>query len=136
MGPVLELQKAIRTLLIADATLTSLMGGTPRFYDHVPDEQTFPYIFYEAGLTIEWDTSTEDGWDAHPRIHVYSEVESSKPARDISNRIEALLHNTTALVLTGYTVVMIRRNEHQCFREPDGQVWHSLTSFRALIEEN
>lgn len=136
MTATTELQAYVKTTLSADASLIALCGGTLRFYDHVSDEATFPYVFFEVGDTSEWDTSTEDGWDARPRIHVFSDAESSKPARLISGRIEELLHNAAPIVLTNYRVVLLRREGHSCLREPDGQVWHSLTSFRALLEEN
>jgi len=135
MSASVQLQKAIKAAIEADATITSLWGSAPTVYDHVPDEASFPYIFYESRETNEWDTSTEDGWDERPRIHVFDEREGSKFARNISGAIENLLHNNTTLVLTGYRVVMLRREGALCIREPDGQVWHSLTSFRALIEE-
>ena len=136
MTATTELQAWVRTTLLADASLQTLCGGTTRFYDHVPDELAFPYIFFEIGDTDEWDTSTELGWEARPRIHVFAENESSKPARLISGRVEELLHNAAPIVLTNYRVVLLRREGHSCIREPDGQVWHSLTSFRALLEEN
>jgi hypothetical protein len=135
MTATTELQAYVRATLLADAPLVALCGGTLRFFDHVSDEAAFPYVFYEAGDTAEWDTSTEDGWETRPRIHVFSDAESSKPARLISGRIEELLHDTAPFVLTNCRVVLLRREGYSCIREPDGQVWHSLTSFRALLEE-
>ena len=133
MGPGLELQVAVKTLLEADASLQTLMGGTFKVYDHIPDELDFPYILYEANEMNEWDTSTETGWVFTPRIHAFSKKEGSLQARQITDRIETLLHNAD-LVPTGYNCVLFRREGNQCIREPDGQVWHSFTSFRALVE--
>lgn len=136
MSASVQLQKAIKTVLEADATLISLWGGAITLYDHVPDEAPLPYLFYDVNANEEWDTSTEDGWECLPRIHVFSDKEGSKFAREVSGVIEDALHNNTTLSLTGYRVVLMQRLGSSCVREDNGQVWHSLSSFRALIEEN
>lgn len=136
MSGSIKLQAHIKALLEADASLATAFGQAVKVYDDVPDENLMPYIRYEVNTEDRWDTSTENGWDCRPRIHVFAKGESSKFVRTVQNVIETTLHNLAPFVLTGYRVVLLRAEGHQCIQEPDGQVWHSLTSFRALIEEN
>lgn len=136
MSANLELQKKIKEILEANTTLSALWGSAITVYDHVLDEKAFPYIWYDANLTNEWDTSTEDGWECLPRIHVFDSKETSKFLRQVMGTIESILHNNHPLTLDGYNVVLLQRTTNQVIRETDGQVWHGLSSFRALIEEN
>ena len=136
MSASIELQTWIKGVLEANITLAANWGSAVNLFDHVPDEQSFPYLLYENGDSGEWDTSTELGWDVRPRIHVFSEGESSLFPRTILGTIENILHRNEPTVLTGYRLILLRHVETQCFREPDGQVWHGLASFRALLEEN
>lgn len=135
MSASLALQAAIKSALEADTALAAAYATTVKVYDDVPDEHAFPYIYYEVNADNEWDTSTEIGWDCRPRIHVFAKGESSKFVREVQAAIYNALHNTPPM-LTGFNCVLLRVEGHQCFPEPDGQVWHSLTSFRALVEEN
>lgn len=136
MSASLELQTYIKTVLEANSTLAATFVADVVIYDDVPDEATFPYIYYEVNADDRWDTSTENGWECRPRIHVFAKGESSKFVREVQDVIANILHNLAPFVLTGFNCVLLRVEGHQCFPEPDGQVWHSLTSFRALVEEN
>lgn len=136
-----ELQKAIKTLFTGDASLATLLGGTVRFYDLVPEDAALPYIeFGEAGITA-WDTDVADsrsgfGEEHLLSIHVWSSYEGKKEASLIQRRVRELLQDNTSLSLGGHTLVNMRFLFSDLVRDPDGQAFHAISQFRAVTEEN
>jgi len=136
-----ELQKAIKTLLVGDATLATLLGGAVRFYDLVPEGAALPYIEYgEAGITA-WDTDpaddrSGDGEEHTITIHIWSSYEGKKEVSLVQRRVRELLQNNTSLSLTGHILVNMRFLVSDTVRDPDGQAFHGISQFRAVTEEN
>lgn len=138
--PTIELQKAIRSVIKADATLATLMGGTVRFYDHVPERTDQPYIEYREGSTAAWDTSesgssTGFGKEHTISINVWSDYEGTKQMRQILRRVYDLLQNNTSMVLSGHKLVNLRFMFDDIVPEPDGQSYHGISQYRAITEE-
>lgn len=135
----LEVQGAIRNALKADATLTTLLGGTFRFFDRVPEREEMPYIYYRARAG-EWDTSetdaaSGDGKEIECNIHVWSKYEGLKECEQILQRITDLLQNNTSLALSGHNLVNMRFVYSDIVEDEDGKSIHGIVQFRAVTEE-
>jgi len=137
--PAFELQKAIRTAILADATLRSLISNPVRFYDLVPERAPMPYLQYSEPGTAEWDvtpTETDDGFGHEHTItlHVWSSYEGQKEVGEILYRLAELFRDWSAS-LTGHRLVNIRYQFSDRLRDPDGQAYHGIIQFRAVTEE-
>lgn len=138
--PSLELQKAVRTLLTGDSELATLMGGTVKFLDHVPEREDQPYIVYRESSTQEWDTSVAGSASGFGKQHtvslnVWSDYEGVKQTRLILRRVYDLLQNNTSLALVGHSLVNMLFMFDDVVQEPDAQVYHGISQYRAITEE-
>ena len=136
-----ELQKAINALLTADATLATLLGGTVRLYDAVPENAELPYIEFGGAGILEWGTDpaddrSGDGEEHTLTFHVWSSYEGKKEVSLVQRRMHELLHDKTSLDLDGHTLVNLRFLMSDTVRDPDGQAFHGISQFRAVTEEN
>lgn len=140
--PILELQAAVRTALLADATLATLMGGTVRFYDYVPEDSAQPYIVYRSGNVAAWDTDETDAKTGFGHEHmftfnIWSSYEGTQEALNILRRIYDLMQNDAGtLSLATHTLVNLRFMFQDIVPEPDGQSYHAVAQYRAITEEN
>ena len=127
----LQLRKAIYDALTADASLNALVAG---IHDSVPAETSFPYIVLGEIQGRDWSTKTTSGARLLITVDVYSRYLGQKEASDIMERIKTLIHQAP-LVLTGYTLVMIRYDLSDIELENDGLTYHGRMRFLALVED-
>jgi hypothetical protein len=137
--PAFELQKAMRTDILADAALKALVSDPVRLYDYVPENAAMPFIAHDEPGTAEWDvtpTETDDGYGHEHTImfHVWSAYEGKKELGAILYRLEQLFRDW-APSLTGHRLVNIRFQFSDRLRDPDGQAYHGVIQFRAVTEE-
>jgi Protein of unknown function (DUF3168) len=137
--PAWEVQKAIKTLLEADADLATAMGGTVAFYDHVPERAAMPYLVFDEPQSGEWDvtpTETDEGFgkEHNVQLHTWSAYEGKKQTNEMLRAIEVAMRDP-ALSLTGHRLINIRFQFSDRLRDPDGQAYHGIIQFRVVTEE-
>ena len=86
-----------------------------------------------------FDTKTEDGAEATMTIHVWDSPDADADAvgfsltkRIMSAIVDAL--DQVLLTVTGHTVVLLRFEFSDTFRDPDGLTVHGVQRFRALTQ--
>lgn len=132
---LVEVQRAVITLLRSSASLASAMGqATPEVYDYVPETAMFPHVVYQLSDSPEYDTTTETGFECNFEVHVWSQAEGKLESHKIMEVIYQLLHNNNTLSLTGYTLCNMRFQTSRVLRDPDGQTYHGVMQFRSVIE--
>ena len=126
-----ELQRAIYLKLNGDATLSALITGV---FDHVPQNQAFPYVVLGEDTLKDWSTFGTLGQEPTVTLHVWSRSRGKREAQDILSRIDTLLHRAS-LTVTGQNVTGIEREFEQTLRDGDGVTYHGVQRYRVLLHE-
>jgi hypothetical protein len=126
------LQQSIFATLIANAALTSLLGGA-RVYDDVPQASPFPYLTFGHSLVRDWSTGSEDGSEHVVTLHVWSQGKGKKEAHEIMGAVRTALHDQ-ALTLAGHRLINLRHELSEARRETDGDTTHGIVRYRAVTE--
>lgn len=95
---------AVKTHLLADATLTTLLGSGARVFDgepaKVPDA---PYVV--IGEAVELPNNRMGGKKGRTvvmTVHVWSKTSTDVQRDAVAERVDDLLDNNLALVVTGF----------------------------------
>lgn len=131
-APGLELQKAIRDALIADAAFVSLLGGA-KIYDHAPAQTPYPYVTFGRTAGYDWSTGTERGLEQLLTLHVWSKGKGKAEAETIVARLRSLLEQG-GLALETHHLVSLVFDYAEVRYDDDLTLYHGLLRFRALLE--
>lgn len=130
-----ELQEAVFQRLGQDSKLALIMGApAARVFDYVPENTPFPYIQYQLVQSVEDGTTTTDGFACVYQIHVWSTYEGTKESHDIMQRVYELLHQQYDFSLQMYRMINQRYEFSELMRDPDGQTYHGVMRFRAVLD--
>jgi hypothetical protein len=128
----LELQKAMRAALVADAGLVSLLGA-PRIFDDVPPGTPFPYVTFGLSSAHDWSTDTESGREHLLTLHVWSRTGGKKEMLGVMDEIERVLAAADLSMETNHLVDLGLQYEEARYEEQnDG--YHGLLRYRAVTE--
>jgi len=130
-GMDLSLQKAIVEALLADTTITAIVGD--RVYEEVMENSEFPYIV--LGDTQEIDDSVQclDASEIFVDVHAWTNTPGFADIKRLTNAIRRVIHNAD-LVLDEERCVSIRHRITRTFPDQDIVVKHSIVTFSALTE--
>ena len=84
------LRAAVHDALIADAALTSLLGG-PKIYDEPPRSAAFPYVTLGETRVADYSTGTEQGEEHQLTLHAWSRQGGHKEAHMIAGALLSAL---------------------------------------------
>lgn len=132
MNSAVSLRAAIHGALIADAPLTSLLGGG-KIFDEPPRDAALPYVTLGEDVIADGSTATEDGDEHALTLHVWSRQGGHKEAHLICGAVLEALADTP-LALEGHHLANLRFVVADVRREPDGRTYHGLVRLRALTE--
>jgi len=130
MTAVYEVQKAMKTLLTADSTLSAIIVGV---YDSVPTNSDFPYLVFSDSTNTANNLFGHNVRDLTMTIHIFSRYEGFKEAYQIQDRLEAVLDHAT-LSLNTLHAVYCEYEFSTSLRDPDGITLHVPVRFRLKIE--
>jgi Protein of unknown function (DUF3168) len=129
--PDFALQKAVVAALRADAALGALIGTA--IYDDPPREAAFPYVSLGAASLADGDTASERGYVHLFHLDIWSRQGGRKEVRAILGAIEAVLHDAS-LALDGHSLVNLRFEFADIFRDEDGETMRGVVRYRAVTE--
>lgn len=131
------LQDALLSRLTTALTGVSLPGITGAtnvpVLDHVPDGEAYPYVTVGETDVSDWGDKDEVGSEQSLTIEVFTRYRGKKQARVIARLIYESLHQQTFGV-TGHRLVLIRCEQTDYSREPDGLTYSARSRYRALVE--
>lgn len=133
-APEYEMQVALRTLLIADAGLTAIVGGTPAVFETVPSDKTgltYPYMHLDY-QEIGDDQACVTFSELVVTVHIWSNTGNKEEAWSIKNRVQAVLK--TKPTLTGYTVKNWEFMSGRVYDDPEPSISHGIVEFRYEVE--
>lgn len=131
-APVTSLRRAIRSTLLADATLVSLLGGT-KVFDDTPSGTQAPYVVFADTLWRDWSSSLSRGAEQILVLSVWSTQRGVREALDIAERVIALL-DEAPLTLTGAKLIDLRFLQLETKRDGGGRFARANLRFRATTE--
>lgn len=140
---LVALQTAIRTILVNDATLTSLTGSSAltsgaRVFDGVPDDQAYPYISFADKHVEPVDTFDKDVNDDRIMLYVWSQSKGDAEALNIASRVNDLLHGASLdLTASGFRNIpsSLQLEMLDTMREPDGRTRKAIMRYKTMNEE-
>jgi hypothetical protein len=92
MGALNDFQVALYTALIADSTLTGLIGGADHIGDWVSPDGPYPWITIGEDKEKQWVNKTEPAnFETMAIIHVWSKKKGWKEANQILDRLDVIL---------------------------------------------
>ena len=124
------LQKALYETLSGDTALTALVTG---IFDHVPQEQDYPYVTFGDYTATDWSTNTTSGIEYLLTLHVWSREGGRRQATAICENIYRLLHDA-AITVPLHKLVLIRMTSSTITVENDGATYHASMRFKAMLE--
>ncbi len=126
------LQEAVFSALVADTTLTTLLGGA-KVYDGAPRNAAAPYVHLGEMVARDWSTATEAGAEVNFAVVAWSRLPGRSEGLAIAERVVALLHDA-ALTLDGWRLVNLRHLATETARveKPEGR--RTVARFRAVAE--
>ena len=131
-APVTILRRAIRSTLLADATLVALLGGGKVFND-TPSGTQAPYVVFADTLWRDWSATLSRGAEQIFVLSVWSTQRGVREALDIAERIIALL-DEAPLTLSGAQLVDLRFLQLETKRDGAGRFARANLRFRATTE--
>jgi hypothetical protein len=126
------LRAAIQEALVADAGLTSLLGGA-RVYDEPPAASAYPYVMLGEARTTDFSTGSEPGEEHQLTLHAYSRQGGHRQAHLIAGALLQALEDAP-LPLDDHRLINFRFALADVRREADGRTYHALVRFRAVTE--
>lgn len=127
--PSLPIQKAIYDALTGDATL---MGKIEGVYDHVPQNESFPYVSIGKDTASDFSGNTFDGVNADVMINTWARGAGRKECKEIMAEIYRVLHNAS-LTVTGFTLVLLQFDFSDTELDPDGETYHGVQRFKMIV---
>jgi len=128
---------AVRTAILADATLSSTLVGS-KVLVQAPSSHPTPYIQLTA-RSQDWATATEDGQEIFLDLHVWHQRLSQTPetdvARDIMSRLKQVLHTASLSLASPFTLTQMRVDSMiGPYLDPDGTTLHGVVSLHAFVD--
>lgn len=134
MGAEFEFQKALYSVLSADATLAAIGARIVDFGPSDEDAATiFPYVSIGDASLAEWDTGDTTGFNVLVRVHSYSAQSGVKETKAMQSAIYAALH-LQALSVTGYETILFRREDSSVMRTSRG-AFHGICEYRGYLDK-
>ena len=124
-------QDAIHDTLKADAGVIALVST--RVYDHVPQNEVFPYIALGEATGDQFDDKAKGGMSQVITIHTWSRYRGSKETKQIMGAVVAALDRAN-LSVTGHDLAWIRFTFSDLFIDPDGFTRHGVQNFEVVTQ--
>jgi hypothetical protein len=129
---ILALRRAILAALVADSTLTGLLGGA-HVYDEAPLGAPFPRVAFVEAQHRDWSAQSSRGAEQMIVLTIWSAARGTREALDIADRIVALL-DEAPLQLDGHVLIDLRFVALATRREQNGRLARADIRFRATTE--
>lgn len=129
--PLIEVQNAVKTLLLADPALAALVAG--RIFVSVPAGADLPYVSFGPVDASEEDAEGIDGLEVTFQVDAWSRSGGASEAKRIGGAVRKALHHVD-LDLTENAAVFCEHRTTRALRDPDGSTFHVAVTFRAIVE--
>lgn len=126
------LQKGLYEALIADGTVSTLLGGV-KIYDVVPQHVAHPFVTFAQTVSRDFGSGTEDGEEHVVTLNIWSRTEGKRQTQEIIGAIRNVLHGQT-LTLEDHYLVNLRHEFSDTKRDAENEHFIGIVRFRAVTE--
>ena len=126
----LEVQKAVKALIAADATIMTTYGVTG-IYDIPTPDAAFPYLRISEINVTPQEIKVEDWFEYFMNIHVWDLSDGTIRTRNIVSAIHDLFHRNTLTLDSGYQPSTYVLNS-QVLIDPDNVTQHGVIRIRVV----
>lgn len=137
IDPVQAVQVGIRAVLLADDTLTDIIGERS-VWDEPPEDERMPYVHIGEATSIIDGTHGGQGRQVTETVHSWAKARSASAVNEIGERLVALLDMQEATLdaaTPGVTVWMVRHEFSQTLRDPNREIRHRIDRFRIYTSQ-
>ncbi len=132
MNAALSLQQAMRATLLAQAPLTTLLGGA-HIFDEVPRGEPAPFVVFSDIETRDWSVTGQKAHEHFITIEVTTNERSRTLAQNIAQEIETAL-DMASLTLEGHRLINLRNIFWSVSRRKSTDKFGATLRFRAASE--
>ena len=127
------LARAVHLALSSDVAVQSVLGQTPRLYDHPPEDPIYPYLTY--GTMRSEDIGGDDSpMTAHNlTLHLWSRYGGRAEIMSMIQAVSGVLENDNWQLTDGHLVSANVIFTDQ-FRAPDGRTLHGIIRLNATTQ--
>lgn len=131
-GLVFKAQEAVYAALVGNAGVQALLGGSsPRVYDHVPDDATFPYLAFGVAHLAPDDGKLDSAFEHTLTLDIFSRYRGAKEAKEILQAVYAALHRAE-LSAAGAAFPLCEFHSAEIAPLDDGLTTHIAARFRVV----
>ncbi|NSX90370.1 DUF3168 domain-containing protein [Agrobacterium tumefaciens] len=135
MTPELALQKAVRTRLVENSDLNSLVPAAS-ILDRNERPNPRPSIVIGEGQSVdEGDSIARTLTRVYLDLHVWVEEPSTEISKRIAGAIRVAIKAEKLVALDGFNFADCRVRGSRFLRDPDGQTSHAIVTIDALVQE-
>jgi hypothetical protein len=131
MDRSIEVLAKVRSALLANSTLNTLIGGRVLFA--VPQQTAYPFIIARIEMTPN-DTKTELAGDYLLRIQAFDDSLDQKKILQIKAEIYNSLHRQEEDIDLNGLVQCIQKGINQTIKESDLKTWIMTVDYRLSVE--
>jgi len=132
-GFALEVQKGVRTTLLAATAVTDLVST--RIYDEPPTPVTYPFIRFGKITPNADDTDGSLGAEVSFEIEAFTQTTGRVEATQIAEAVRAALHRQEGSVtLTGFNLIEMRCENYVVVRNADERGHRASVILTAMLE--
>jgi hypothetical protein len=132
MTPALALQQAMRSALLADAALLTLLGGA-HVFDEMPRGEQSLYVAFNGIETRDWSVHDQKAHELFVSLDISTNERGRAQSYAICERIETVLDGA-ALTLTGHKLINLRAVFWNVSRSRNDKTISATMRFRAATE--
>ena len=122
-------------LALQTAIFSQLSGNIScEVYDSPPKLPVYPYVIIGDDSFIPFDTDSTVGRDLIASIHIWDNYAGKKRIKQISGEIQALI-NRASFPVVGFHLINCVFDSSDYFLDADGKTYHSILTFRLLLDE-
>ncbi len=138
--PVLLVEESTLEDFIGDAiteVITTLVVGTQKIFDHIPDNEPWPYVHMNFDPWTERSNETWRGWETDFETSTWYRAPGRGKAgvQAIQKRIDELIHHTQPCI-EGWNIVALTAVDVSVEVDVDNVTLNGLQRFKLLIGEN
>lgn len=134
MTPELELQAAIRTRLVTEPNVTSLVPASA-ILDRNQRPNPDPSIIIGEGQSVDaGDSISRDRTRVFMDLHVWKVAASTAGAKAIAGAIRSALHKSRLVLDWPFHCVDCHVSGVRVLRDPDGETSHAIVTVEAIVQ--
>lgn len=126
-------QQAVSAVLNASTEVQSVLGATPRIYDHAPPSAVFPYVVFGPVHVAPYDDKYGIGFETIVTLTIWSRYRGSKEVKDVFQALYDTLHRAV-LSVSGQVFLSCEFHSADLTPDSDGLTYQGEVRFSIITQ--